>query len=554
MVFKNEKVLAILVMVFAMSFTVVVMPLSAVSYWKVVGWEMGDYSGSGIPKLAVLAPQDCNITEPGYGWISILSGNIHLMINQSDPQVNQHSPGESFIYYGQDSSDVPIIYYSYGVPFALGSFPPCAEMIPPTFTLNGNSNDYVEVDNMEQILFSANNAISANNTYYLSIQLADQYGNLSGVEIFDWMMESQSPYNFNKTLYDFRKFCEVKSFQLVQGKYYKVKYAIAPWQETSKLIHIINLLDTTIDTVPVMTSNTAPSGRASAGSIYSTSYEAWRAFDGNDQSEPWSRWISSPGRIPTWLSYEFSQANYITGYYILPELASSTKNRSPRNWTFQGWNGASWIVLDTRANIRNDIEWNPAGLSFKISTPGYYSKYKLDVTVLNGSDATSIRQLKLLTPKEAPVDAVPVMISNTAPSGWAAASSVYSSTYKAWKAFDGDDKSEPWSRWISYPGKLPASLSYEFTAAKKITRYYILPEYAEATKDRSPKNWTLQGWDGITWLILDTRTNVINDVDWNSQGLYFAIPNPGIYKKYRLYITAVNGSDVVSIRQLKLFY
>jgi hypothetical protein len=151
---------------------------------------------------------------------------------------------------------------------------------------------------------------------------------------------------------------------------------------------------------------------------------------------------------------------------------------------------------------------------------------------------------------------VPIMTSDTTPSGTASASSIYDSTYPAWKAFDGNDESEAWSRWISvydYGFTTPQWLSYEFTSPRRIDLYYILPEYGSSTKDRSPKNWTLEGWNGSTWVTLDTRTNILNDSVWNAGGLHFSVTNPGYYTKYRLYVTAVNGSDVVSIRQFKLF-
>ncbi|MCU0287024.1 MAG: discoidin domain-containing protein [Acidobacteria bacterium] len=306
--------------------------------------------------------------------------------------------------------------------------------------------------------------------------------------------------------------------------------------------------------VPVMTANNLPSGVANASSTYSSSYPAWKALDGNDESEAGSRWISqyvSGFTTPQWISYQFSYPKYITGYYILPEYYSSTKNRTPKDWKLEGWNGSSWVTLDSRTNFQLDIEWNSAGLYFIVPNPGIYSNYRLYVTAVNGSDVVSIRRWKMYSLGE-----VPIMTSDTTPSGTASASSIYDSTYPAWKAFDGNDESEAWSRWISvydYGFTTPQWLSYEFTSPRRIDLYYILPEYGSSTKDRSPKNWTLEGWNGSTWVTLDTRTNILNDSVWNAGGLHFSVTNPGYYTKYRLYVTAVNGSDVVSIRQFKLF-
>jgi hypothetical protein len=621
--------LVISVMVFSMFLFFDVQSCSAsVSYWKVIGWEMGSLQSPGetLPRLAILVPQDCKVTEPGYGWTQAYQGpdDIYMMINVTDQQVHQQSDGEVFLYYGLDSDGVPIIYYEYGCGIGYGYItldptPPCFDYTPSAFTLNGNSHEEVEVDGMEPLILSASHAVTDNNCYFISVQLSDQWWNRYGVEAMDWMSQYSGPYFFDKTSYDIRYFCEKKNFQLVPGNYYRLKFAVSPWHSTTKLVYIRNLVDTASNAVPVMTSNTSPSGIASASSIYSSPYDAWKAFD-NDVG--WTCWVSRIGGIPAWISYEFTEPKYITGYFILPQYGS-LKDRSPKNWTFQGWDGTSWVLLDTRTNIRNDIEWNSSGLSFIIKNPGLYSKYRLYISAVNGSSVVSIRQLKLLTP----VNAVPVMTSNTSPSGIASASSIYSPTYDAWKAFDnpaidpgscwissdsfplaptndnvikpvypnplptggemaslsciplpcGEELDEggserlPPNSWISSDGSMPwispefviraifpyipAWISYEFPMPKKITGYYILPEY-NFSKSRSPKNWTLQGWDGTSWVLLDVRKNVtINN--WNDMGLYFKVPanvqNPGAYIKYRLYITAVNGSNVVSIRQLKLF-
>ena len=310
-----------------------------------------------------------------------------------------------------------------------------------------------------------------------------------------------------------------------------------------------------VDEVPVMTSDTTPSGKAEASTVYSGSYEAWRAFDGDDQSASgWTHWISeySPDfSDPQWLSYTFVAPKYITRYYILPQY-NSLKDRSPKNWQLQGWDGSSWVTLDTRNNIRIDIEWNANGLYFQVANPGAYYKYRLYVTAVNGSDVVSIRKLKLL----APLDSIPVMTSNTLPLGTASASTVYSSSYQAWKAFDGDDESAAgWTHWISAYNQDfsdPQWLSYDFGSSRTIIGYYILPQY-NSLKDRSPKTWQLQGWNGSSWITVDTQSNIRIDIEWYYAGLYFDVAYPGAYSKYRLYVTAVNGSDVVSIRQLKLF-
>lgn len=102
-------------------------------------------------------------------------------------------------------------------------------------------------------------------------------------------------------------------------------------------------------------------------------------------------------------------------------------------------------------------------------------------------------------------------------------------------------------------GKMPAWLAYDFKASKRITRYYILPEYG-GIKDRCPVDFYLQGSNGGFWTIVDSRENI----SWNGSGKYFVVKNPNNYTRYRLYITKTNravgqeSSGVVSICQFKM--
>jgi len=150
------------------------------------------------------------------------------------------------------------------------------------------------------------------------------------------------------------------------------------------------------DFIPVMTANSSAGTYAYSSSNYSSSYEPWRAFDGNDQSGTWSRWISAIGQFPAWIRVQLSSAQTVTRYFILPELGDGTSNRAPKNWVLQGSaDGSSWVTVDTRNNITLASNWVAAGLPFTVQNAGYYNNYRLWVTDVNGSVLTSIRQLKL---------------------------------------------------------------------------------------------------------------------------------------------------------------
>ncbi|HEX3044825.1 MAG TPA: discoidin domain-containing protein [Bacillota bacterium] len=528
------------------------------SYWKIISWELRQGDLDDFPTKAILVPQDGYVTEPGYGWCEATAPEIHVMIDLND---NHSNFLEVLEYKGKDSNGIPVIHGQYipdlvSNPLRLSStpIPPCFNYTPSAYTLNGSSSGNLSVNALEPLILCTP-VSSANDTYFISVQLSDASGNAYGTEAMEWLTHSTYPaypYYFDKYGYDIQIFCKVKNFKMLPGNYYRIRMAVSPWDVTTKLVYVKNLKDSTSDLVPIMTSNTSPSGIASASSIFDTTstYDAWRAFDGNDTSATFSHWVSGNGSIPAWLSYEFTEPKYIIGYHILAEYTLS--DRTPKEWSFQGWDGTAWVTLDTRTEVDKGF-WTAAGLSFNIKNPGFYSKYRLYINKVNGSTVASIVQLKLL----APIDAIPVMTSNTSPSGIASSSSNFDTTqFSAWRAFDGNDTSEVWSRWIS--GSIPAWISYEFTSSNIISSYYILPEYGTSTKNRSPKSWTLEGWNGSSWVLLDVRKNITNDVDWTAKGLYFKIPAnvnaPVRYIKYRLNITAVNGSSVVSIRQLKLFY
>lgn len=297
------------------------------------------------------------------------------------------------------------------------------------------------------------------------------------------------------------------------------------------------------DQVSVMTSNTSPKGIASSSSDFSSLYEAWKAFDGNNESGSSSRWISDYG-MSQWIAYQFSEPKRITEYYILPEIGLS--DRAPKSWDFQAWTGSQWITLDSRTNMFTGDDWKSKGLSFSFENNKAYRKYRLYVKQTNGSSVVSIQHFKLYSYIP---DQIKVMASNTSPSGVASASSSFGPSYLPWKAFDGDNESGASSRWIS-GRNMDQWIEYEFTNAKRINEYYVLPELG--LLDRSPKTFNLLAWNGYMWVVLDRRSNIGMN-EWFNNGLYFQFENNRSYNRYRLHIRETNGSPVVSIQHFKLF-
>lgn len=140
-------------------------------------------------------------------------------------------------------------------------------------------------------------------------------------------------------------------------------------------------------TTPKMTSNTAPSGRAFASSVYNTSVEPWLAFDRSD-----SFYMSASSGGAGHLGYEFNNSISVGKYSV---RSANVITRSPKDWTFEGSNdGINWDVLDTQTNqtwtaINTDKEY-----VIDTSRIKGYKMYRLNWTANGGNTYTSIGELK----------------------------------------------------------------------------------------------------------------------------------------------------------------
>ncbi len=131
----------------------------------------------------------------------------------------------------------------------------------------------------------------------------------------------------------------------------------------------------TADLVPTMTGNTAPSGTASASTDIGTGYEPWNAFDKASAS-----WVAST--TTGWVAYDWGSAKTITKYSVRGFTSPQIAARAPKDWTFEGWNGSSWVVLDTQTN---QTGWSDnEQRDYTISNSTGYNKYRLNISANNG--------------------------------------------------------------------------------------------------------------------------------------------------------------------------
>lgn len=129
-------------------------------------------------------------------------------------------------------------------------------------------------------------------------------------------------------------------------------------------------------------------------------------------------------------------------------------------------------------------------------------------------------------------------------------SGAYDASYEAYNAFDGKS-----SMWISQPNQTPAWISYEWKDGPRLVTRYAIKFANGSLTSRAPKDWTLQGWDGSKWVVVDTRSNQTN---WQGvERREFVVQNPGLYKAYALNVTDDNdtraGVVALSIDELEFF-
>jgi predicted alpha-1,2-mannosidase len=76
-------------------------------------------------------------------------------------------------------------------------------------------------------------------------------------------------------------------------------------------------------------------------------------------------------------------------------ITSATRRDDPRSWMLRGsTDGSNWVVLDERS--RETFQWRRQTRAFKVSDPGAYVHYRLDITENTGTPTVSLAQLELL--------------------------------------------------------------------------------------------------------------------------------------------------------------
>lgn len=295
--------------------------------------------------------------------------------------------------------------------------------------------------------------------------------------------------------------------------------------------------------IPLMTSNTTPSGVVSASSSWSANNE-FHAFTNST-----SDWRTQTGYVAGWIRYDFPRKICISKYTIVP---GSTITANPKLWTFEGSDdGINWTILDSKGS---QTSWSSSA-DYTIPNRVSFSKYRLNISENNGySTHTNIRQLMMyeyvyeqkflissagnyysVNMSNIDKNLITPLISNAASAGIVSSSN--SSTSAAWTAFNGskvdngwviDLRNEPKTQW----------LSYKFPSPNVINKYTVT--FSFTALDAAPKSWTFEGSNnGTDWVVLDTRTHETNWSQYQTREYVFY--NKKAYMYYRIYVSDNNG-------------
>ncbi|OKP94364.1 discoidin domain-containing protein [Paenibacillus sp. P46E] len=158
---------------------------------------------------------------------------------------------------------------------------------------------------------------------------------------------------------------------------------------------------TQINLIPIMTSNDAPTGHATASSVWSSNHQPFRLFNGDMTDVGWA---SIQGTPSGWVSYEFNNPVLVNHYTLLARADSSVyKEESPKDFTFEAWDGEKWLVLDSEENITNWEKYKYKEFSFTNET--VYKKYRLNITKNNGlSMFTALNALEMYNTNPEPTN------------------------------------------------------------------------------------------------------------------------------------------------------
>ena len=142
------------------------------------------------------------------------------------------------------------------------------------------------------------------------------------------------------------------------------------------------------DIIPQMNGWVSEEGSVDCSSyLIDERFAAWRAFDNGSSS--WLTDSSTSG----WVSFKFNEEKTVSSYSIKGSTVSVDLNRTPRSWTFEGWNGNAWEIIDERSDVSN---WELGEVKFyEFENSKGFVEYRINVTQNNGGNLLRIDEIEM---------------------------------------------------------------------------------------------------------------------------------------------------------------
>jgi hypothetical protein len=250
-------------------------------------------------------------------------------------------------------------------------------------------------------------------------------------------------------------------------------------------------------------------------------------------------YYTTDGSTPTTNSSVYSSAISLTTPTTLKAFGVKT-----------GYTDSETSSANYHYPILPGVAFNPLGGSYlmvnptplMLSVPGHTNAiiyYTLDGSSPTTSSSVYSAPIQLTHAQLAWTgNRVPAMTSYTTPAGNVVTFSTEKSgtTDYAWKAFDHSVATETANHWQANSAG-PEWVTFEFPSSRIIARYALV---SRANSGDAPRAWTLEAWNGESYVVLDTRTDETN---WLAlERREYVCTNSGLYAKYRLNVSAGNAS------------
>ena len=238
--------------------------------------------------------------------------------------------------------------------------------------------------------------------------------------------------------------------------------------------------------------NLCTGGTPTASSDVGGSHTPAIAFDGDLATF----WQSTNSGTPWWLQYEFASAITPTEYAVTVGQSLSDATH-PLTFALQYWDGSAWQAADTQTESTWDAGSTPKTRFYGLATK---RSWRIRTTSCEaGTNGIYLAEVQFRTAVSG--------ANQATDSTRCRADRVQQASTNATKAIDGNAA----THWYSDAGALPHDWIYTFPALTTVAEYVI-----QASADfpgGAPKNFTLDYYDGATWVTADTRTG---EASWSA--------------------------------------